>query len=88
MVAPRKRPKGVRSYYGPFGLSVLVMSLSALQKAKRVYVLTVTNEKEFDTRRSASELAKHLTHHGVEVIVDAVDAAERTTAPSALASWS
>ena len=52
-------------------------AIPALQKAKRVYVLTVTNEKEFDTRRSASELAKHLTHHGVEVIVDTVDAAER-----------
>jgi nucleotide-binding universal stress UspA family protein len=52
-------------------------AIPALQKAKRVYVLTVTNEKEFDTRRSASELAKHLTHHGVEVIVDAVDAADR-----------
>lgn len=49
-------------------------AVPALQKAKRVYVVTVTNEKEIDTRRSATELAKHLAHHGVEVVVDTVDA--------------
>ena len=37
----------------------------------------MTNEKEIDTRRSASELAKHLAHHGMEVTVDTVDAAGR-----------
>ena len=52
-------------------------AIPALQKAKRVYVVTVTNEKEIDTRRSATELAKHLAHHGVEVIVDSIDAAGR-----------
>lgn len=52
-------------------------AMPALQKAKRVYVMTVTNEKEIDTRRSASELAKHLAHHGVEVTVDTVDAGGR-----------
>lgn len=52
-------------------------AIPALQKAKRVYVVTVLNEKEIDTRRSATELAKHLAHHGVEVIVDQIDAAGR-----------
>lgn len=52
-------------------------AIPALQQAKRVYVVTVMNEKEIDTRRSASELAKHLAHHGVEVVVDTVDAADR-----------
>jgi nucleotide-binding universal stress UspA family protein len=52
-------------------------AIPVLQKMKRVYVLTVVNEKEIDTRRSASELARHLAHHGVEVTVDTIDAAGR-----------
>lgn len=52
-------------------------AMPALRKAKQVYVVTVTNEKPFDTKRSASELAKHLAHHGVEVTVDTVDAGGR-----------
>ena len=52
-------------------------AIPALQKAKRVYVVTVMNEKEIDTRRSATELAKHLAHHGIEVVVDSIDAAGR-----------
>lgn len=54
-------------------------SIPLLQKTKRTYVLTVANDKEIDTRRSASELAKHLTHHGVEVEADTIDAAGRDT---------
>jgi nucleotide-binding universal stress UspA family protein len=52
-------------------------AIPILQKAKRVHVVTVTNEKEIDSRRSATELARHLAHHGVDVVVDAVDAAGR-----------
>lgn len=52
-------------------------AIPVLQKAKHVYVVTVMNEKEIDSRRSAPELAKHLAHHGVEVVVDTVDAAGR-----------
>ena len=48
-----------------------------LQKAKRVYVVTVANEKQIDTDRSAVELAKHLAHHRIEVTVDTADAAGR-----------
>lgn len=49
-------------------------ALPILEKAKRVRVLTVTNEKIIDTKRSGAELAKHLAHHGVEVVLDNVDA--------------
>lgn len=52
-------------------------ALPALQKARNVHVVTVANEKDIDTRRSASEIAKHLAHHGVVVTVDEVDAAGR-----------
>lgn len=52
-------------------------ALPILEKAKRVVVVTVTNEKIIDTKRSGAELAKHLARHGVEVALDIVDAAGR-----------
>jgi nucleotide-binding universal stress UspA family protein len=52
-------------------------ALPILQKAKHVSVVTVTNEKVIDTKRSGVELAKHLARHGVDVVVDTVDAADR-----------
>jgi nucleotide-binding universal stress UspA family protein len=55
-------------------------ALPLLAQAKRVHIVTVTNEKRIDTKRSGPELAKHLARHGVEVILDTVDAAGRTVA--------
>jgi nucleotide-binding universal stress UspA family protein len=52
-------------------------ALLILEKAKRVSVVTVTNEKVIDTKRSGAELAKHLARHGVDVVLDTVDAAGR-----------
>ena len=52
-------------------------AMPILEKAKRVCVLTVTKEKAIDTRRSGAELAKYLARHGVEVILDEVDAKGR-----------
>jgi nucleotide-binding universal stress UspA family protein len=49
-----------------------------LEKAKQVYVVTVTNEKAISTGRSGPELAKHLARHGANVVLDIVDAAGRT----------
>ena len=53
-------------------------ALPLLEKAKRIFVLTVTNEKVIDTKRSSAELAKHLARHGVNVTLDVVDAADRS----------
>jgi len=53
-------------------------AMPILEKAKRVCVLTVTKEKAIDTRRSGAELAKHLARHGVDVVLDDVDAKGRT----------
>jgi nucleotide-binding universal stress UspA family protein len=53
-------------------------ALPILEKAKRVCVVTVTNEKVIDTKRSGAELAKHLARHGVEPLLDTVDAAGRS----------
>jgi len=52
-------------------------ALPILQKAKRVTVVTVINEKVIDTQRSGAELAKYLARHGVEVVLDIVDAEGR-----------
>ncbi len=52
-------------------------ALPILQRAKHVFILTVTNEKIIDTKRSGVELAKYLARHGVDVVLDIVDAAGR-----------
>jgi nucleotide-binding universal stress UspA family protein len=52
-------------------------AMPILEKAKRVCVLTVTKEKAIDTRRAGAELAKHLARHGVDVVLDEVDAKGR-----------
>ena len=52
-------------------------AMPILEKAKRVCVLTVANEKSIHTRRSDVELAKHLARHGIEVVLDEVDAEGR-----------
>lgn len=53
-------------------------ALPLLTKAKRVHIVTVSNEKRIETGRSGPELAKHLARHGVEVILETVDAAGRS----------
>ena len=53
-------------------------AMPILEKAKRVCVLTVTKEKAIDSRRSGAELAKHLARHGVNVVLDEVDAKGRS----------
>ena len=53
-------------------------ALPLLEKSKRVFVLTVTNEKVIGTKRSGAELAKHLARHGVDVTLDVVDASGRS----------
>lgn len=52
-------------------------SLAILEKAKRVYVVTVTSEKPIDTPRSSEALSKHLARHGVNIVADTVDAEGR-----------
>lgn len=49
-------------------------ALPLLEKARKVCVVTVTNEKILDTKHSAEELAKNLTRHGIDVLLDKVDA--------------
>ena len=56
MVASRKRPKGVR-YYGPFGLSVLTMSLMPRQIGYQDMVALMARQPEVSQRARAHMLA-------------------------------
>jgi nucleotide-binding universal stress UspA family protein len=52
-------------------------ALPLLTRARRVHIVTVANEKRIDTPRSGPELAKHLARHGLDVILETVDAQGR-----------
>jgi nucleotide-binding universal stress UspA family protein len=49
-------------------------ALPILERAKKVRVVTVTKEKVLSSKRSAGELAKNLARHGIDVVLDEVDA--------------
>ncbi|WP_454643477.1 universal stress protein [Bradyrhizobium liaoningense] len=49
-------------------------ALPLLEKAKNVRIVTVTNEKALESKHSAEELAKNLARHGIEVVLDKIDA--------------
>ena len=52
-------------------------AMPLLEKAKRVRVVTVLNEKRLDRKHSAEELSKNLTRHGIDIVLDRVDAQGR-----------
>ena len=52
-------------------------ALPLLERARKVRVVTVSNEKVLDTKHSAQELAKNLARHGIEVVLENVDAGGR-----------
>jgi nucleotide-binding universal stress UspA family protein len=49
-------------------------ALPLLEKAKKVRVVTVLNEKHLDIKHSAEELSKNLSRHGIDIVLDRVDA--------------
>ena len=53
-------------------------AMPILEKAHEVRIVTVTNEKVLDSKHSSEELAKNLSRHGIDVVLDKVDAAGRT----------
>ncbi len=52
-------------------------ALPLLEQAKQVRIVTVVNEKALGTKRSGEELAKNLSRHGIDVVLDEVDAKGR-----------
>jgi nucleotide-binding universal stress UspA family protein len=76
---PRPRPfqldtVGVAWDFSRTAARAVSDALPLLEKAKRVRVVTVTNEKTLDSKHSAEELAKNLARHGIDVVLDRVDA--------------
>jgi len=53
-------------------------AMPLLEKANMVRIVTVLNEKRLDSKHSAEELAKNLSRHGVEIVLDRVDAKGRS----------
>ncbi|MFO1109393.1 MAG: universal stress protein [Bradyrhizobium sp.] len=53
-------------------------AMPLLTRAKRVHIVTVINEKPIEDGLSGPELAKHLARHGVDVVLETVDAAGRS----------
>ena len=49
-------------------------ALPLLERAKNARIVTVVNEKDFDTSHSAEELAKNLARHDIEVVLDKIEA--------------
>jgi len=52
-------------------------AMPLLEKANKVRIVTVLNEKRLDGKHSAEELAKNLSRHGIDVVLDRVDAKGR-----------
>ena len=52
-------------------------AIPLLEKSKKVRVVTVLNEKHMDNKHSAEELSKNLSRHGIDVVLDRVDAKGR-----------
>lgn len=52
-------------------------AMGMLEKADEVRVVTVENDKNFDTRHSSEEVAKNLSRHGIKVTLETVNAAGR-----------
>ena len=61
-------------------------ALPMLERAKQVRIVTVINEKALDTKRSGEELARNLSRHGIDVVLDKVDAGGRAIG-DVLESW-
>jgi nucleotide-binding universal stress UspA family protein len=80
------------STLGPFELNIVIVAwdfsraaaravadaIPMLERAKTVRIVTVTNDKVIDSKHSSEELAKNLSRHGIDVVVDRVDAAGRS----------
>ncbi len=79
---PRARPSDLKTVMVAWDFSraaarAIADAVPILEKAREVRIVTVTNEKALDSKHSAEELAKNLSRHGIDVVLDKVDAAGR-----------
>jgi nucleotide-binding universal stress UspA family protein len=80
--SPRSRPFGLGTVAVAWDFSraaarAISDALPLLEKAKKVRVVTILNEKHLDHKHSAEELSKNLSRHGIDVVLDRVDARGR-----------
>jgi nucleotide-binding universal stress UspA family protein len=76
---PRARPFELRTVAIAWDFSraaarAVSDAMPLLEKARKVRIVTVTNEKKLDSKHSAEALAKNLARHGIDVVLDKVDA--------------
>jgi nucleotide-binding universal stress UspA family protein len=64
--------------FGRAAARAIADAIPILEKAREVRIVTVANEKILDGKHSAEEIAKNLSRHGIDVILDKVDAAGRS----------
>lgn len=79
---PRARPFDLKTVMVAWDFSraaarAIADAIPILEKAREVRIVTVTNEKVIDSKHSAEELARNLSRHGIDVVLDKVDAAGR-----------
>jgi nucleotide-binding universal stress UspA family protein len=79
---PRSRPfelgtVAVAWDFGRAAARAVSDAMPLLEKAKKVRVVTVLNEKRLDNKHSAEELSKSLSRHSIDVVLDRVDAKDR-----------
>ncbi len=80
--SPRPRPFGLGTVAVAWDFSraaarAVSDGLPLLEQAKKVRVVTILNEKHLDNEHSAEELSKNLSRHGIDVVLDRVDARGR-----------
>ena len=77
--APRSRPFELGTIAVAWDFSraaarAISDALPLLEKARKVRVVTIVDEKDMDTKHSAEEVAKNLARHGIDVVLDKVEA--------------
>jgi nucleotide-binding universal stress UspA family protein len=80
---PRKRPFELGTVAVAWDFSraaarAVSDALPLLEKASKVRIVTVTNEKKLDSKHFGEALAKNLARHGIDVVLDKVDADGRS----------
>ncbi len=76
---PRKRPFQLETIAVAWDFSraaarAIADALPLLEKAGKVKVVTIVDEKHMDTKHSAEELAKNLARHEIDVVLERVEA--------------
>jgi nucleotide-binding universal stress UspA family protein len=62
-------------------------ALPLLQRAAKVRVFSIENEKKFETFRTGVDLARHLSRHGIDVEIDAIEKGRDQTIGQAFKSY-